>query len=136
MTLVRPAVIGVLIAAGLVHLVLTPEHFHEGFTQGTAFAIDGVALVVAGGWLARSRSAAARLGAVGIAVATAAAYLASRTVGLPVFGREGWDLVGSFTSAAELASAALIAVISNEAAGGSTPVHASTVLPAQRNQTR
>lgn len=98
---------GIFIAAGAVHLALTSEHFEEGAWQGWLFAVDGLALIGSGLWFVLSRSNPAALTAAGIAILTAVAYLASRTFGLPLFGREPWDSVGLLVTGGELVASAL-----------------------------
>ncbi|MGH2727749.1 MAG: hypothetical protein ACRDKS_12330 [Actinomycetota bacterium] len=39
---------------------------------------------------------------------TVAAYVASRTTGIPAFGREAWDQLGFWTTAGEFVAAILI----------------------------
>ncbi|MGH2725658.1 MAG: hypothetical protein ACRDKS_01650 [Actinomycetota bacterium] len=98
-----------LLGGGAVHLALTVEHFGEGTMQGVLFLLDGLVLVASGLWLVVSGARLARTMAVLAAVVTVAAYVASRTTGIPVFGRETWDQLGLWTTAGELVAAILIA---------------------------
>jgi hypothetical protein len=94
-------------ASGVVHLALTGEHFDEGTWQGILFLGDGIALSASSLWLVASGSSPSRVTAAAVAVLTAGAYFLSRTVGIPVFGRETWDQLGVWTSAGEIAGAFL-----------------------------
>jgi hypothetical protein len=91
------------IFTGIVHLVLAGPHFDESTWLGTAFLLDGVALMGAGIWLLLSGTQWA-IRAVGISAAlTALTYVASRTIGLPRMAPEAWDLLGLVTTGAEVA---------------------------------
>lgn len=74
--------------AGAVHLYLVPAHLGEGVVLGLLFLLDGVGLIGAGLWLAARGRARAWLASAAIAAVTAGGYLASRTTGIPGFGRE------------------------------------------------
>lgn len=74
--------------------------------MGALFLIDALALLLASVWLAGRGSAGSWLTSGSIAALTMAAYLGSRTLGLPQMGREAWDAVGLATTAAEAAVAA------------------------------
>ena len=117
----RVASAAILFGAGVVHFALAPEHFGEGGLQGASFVVDGLLLVGAAAWLVRSGSAIARLTTSGIAAATALAYVTSRTVGLPVFGHEEWELVGLLTTSAEIASVPLVVLDPRRRGGRALP---------------
>lgn len=105
------AVIGLAaFAAGAVHLLLAGPHFDESWALGIGFVVSGSALAATGlalatGGLTRLRG----LAAATTAGLTAAAYGASRSVGLPGVGREAWDRVGVATTLVELAVVAAVA---------------------------
>jgi len=93
------------VLAGLVHLVLVPEHLKEMPALGVLFIVDSVALVAAGLWLFVAERDDAAWATAAVAGATATAYLVSRTIGLPVFGHEEWELLGVLTTLVEVAVA-------------------------------
>lgn len=92
-----------LAGAGAIHLGLTPSHAAVGPVVGIVFAIVGCAqlAVAAVGVLAPSRRALVLALAAG--AAPLAAYLVSRTVGLPLLGREAVGAVDLITGAFEVA---------------------------------
>ncbi|MGN6575388.1 MAG: hypothetical protein ACTHKG_06855 [Nocardioides sp.] len=100
----------VLVCAGSagVHLALVPEHLHESGALGAAFLLDGLLLAVAAVLLGdparetrTTPAVAARL------VATAGAYVLSRTSGIPWLlpDPEPLDALGAVTTVSELAGA-------------------------------
>ncbi len=81
---------GLLALAGIVHLLLAPEHLEEAPGLGLAFLAGGV---LALGWalvVARRPGPAVWGAGMVIALAMGLAYLASRTVGLAGM-HEAWD---------------------------------------------
>lgn len=93
-----------------VHVGIIPAHLDEGATaEVVAFATSSAVLAVLALLVSNARRRAWAPAAAGVfLVATAAAYLLSRTVGLPwlVDDPEPFDLTGLVTVAAELTSAA------------------------------
>ena len=104
----RWAPIVVLIACGFsagIHFALTPEHVEESTRLGVGFALSGVLLLVLAVQIyVRPRSSSAPVLAALLLVALIAAYLLSRTVGLPGSGHEteSFDAVGLATKSVEL----------------------------------
>ena len=81
-------------AVGVIHLVLSPEYLDEQAYVGVLFIAGGIgALAVAARlWFTQDRAAGA-LGAL-IAAGMFAGFILSRTVGLPGFKEEEWELSG------------------------------------------
>jgi hypothetical protein len=106
-----------LVAAGSagVHAALVPEHLHESTALGGAFAVSTVALALVA-VLTRSprHDRWAPAAAAAVLLATAAAYLLSRTTGLPglITDPEEVDLLGVVTSSAEVVAAAAAVFLS------------------------
>ena len=77
------------LGAGLVHLAVVQEHFHESALFGIFFVVSGVLQI---GWavvaLARDRMPLPRLAAA-TQLAMVALWAVTRTVGLPVGPRSG-----------------------------------------------
>jgi hypothetical protein len=108
------------VAAGLVHLALTPDHWEENPAYGAFFLVAGVAQLVLASLLIRPE--------VGFGVATVAAvtnvvlvvtYLATRLV--PPLGAdlpEPLDWLGVVTVAAEAVAVAVGVVVARRLAGG------------------
>jgi hypothetical protein len=100
-----------LVAAGSagVHAALVPEHLHESTALGVAFAVSAAALaLVAVATRAPRHDTRAPAAAAVVLLATATAYLLSRTTGLPglITDPEEVDLLGVVTSSAEVVAAA------------------------------
>jgi hypothetical protein len=100
-----------LVAAGSagVHAALVPEHLHESTALGIAFIGSAVSLVVVAVLTRTPRHDAwAPAAAAAVLLGTAAAYLLSRTTGLPglITDPEEVDLLGVVTSSAEVVAAA------------------------------
>src|SRR3954451_6382259 len=100
-----------LVAAGSagVHAALVPEHLHESTVLGVAFAGSAVALaLVAVAIRTPGHDTWAPAATAAVLLATAAAYLLSRTTGLPglITDPEEVDLLGVVTSFAEVVAAA------------------------------
>ena len=96
--------LGLAASAG-VHAGLVPEHLHETPQAGLSFGLAGGLLLAVAGWLAlrpRDRRAV-RVGQILIA-GSLVAYLASRTVGIPIFQPEVEhpDALGVSTKAVEV----------------------------------
>jgi hypothetical protein len=72
------------IGAGVIHLALVPEHLTEWVPLGVGFLAAGVAQVGWGGYLCVRESRRALLVGGVVSLLFLAAYLMSRTVGLPV----------------------------------------------------
>lgn len=73
---------GLILAAGLIHLVLTPEHLEEATYLGLLFVADFAGSVVAALGILRGQRWGWALGAV-VAGGAFVAYLVDGTVGLP-----------------------------------------------------
>jgi hypothetical protein len=101
------AVLGLLVTGGI-HLALVPEHFEEAAYAGWLFLVDAVvALALAAALLVRDRRWL-WLASGCVAAATVAAYVLSRTAGLPRLG----DDVGNWTEPLSFpALAAEVAVV-------------------------
>ena len=106
-----------LVAAGSagVHAALVPEHLHESTALGIAFAGSAVALaLVAVATRTPRQDSWAPAAAAVVLLATAAAYLLSRTTGLPglITDPEEVDPLGVVTSSAEVVAAAAAVLLS------------------------
>jgi hypothetical protein len=116
------------LVAGVIHLLVAPEHFAEGLTVGALMAAAGTAQVVAGVLLWRRPSrlilAAALAGTLGIL----AVYAVSRTTGLPI-GPTPWvpervgtiDLASKVTEVEFVATAVLLLALGRRPAAGPGP---------------
>lgn len=93
-----------------VHAALVRPHLHESAALGAAFAVAAVALAVASIAVAVLDPGPAAVAAVVLLVGTAAAYLVSRTTGIPglTVHPEPFDFLGTAVSCLELAAAAVI----------------------------
>jgi hypothetical protein len=107
--------------SGGVHFALAPEHLGESVARGTGFLIAGSLLAMLGlGIYMRPDSSWVALSLAALTGGLIAAYVASRTVGLPLLqpGPEPVDVVGVITKAIELAAFVLSARLSMENAAG------------------
>src|SRR5919202_6225055 len=77
---------GAILGAGLIHLVLVPEHFAEARYLGVLFVVDFVGSAVAAFGIYRGHRWGWILGAL-IAAGALVAYGVSVTVGLPGVGK-------------------------------------------------
>lgn len=100
---IRLSFAAVAACAGAVHLLIAPHHLAEGSALGAAFMLDGLAFLAVGASLAAG-VAVARPFAGALGLATASAYLLSRTIGLPWLEHhhQGIDILGAITTAGEL----------------------------------
>jgi FtsP/CotA-like multicopper oxidase with cupredoxin domain len=101
--------------AGGVHVALFPDHLRPHPWLGIGFLAVGMLLVLAGAVVAQ-RGPLNQIAwhAFGLAAAvTALAYVLSRTVGLPGHPPEPWDVLGMFTTGAEIAVALGVAATLN-----------------------
>ncbi|MFE7529688.1 hypothetical protein ACFU7Y_28840 [Kitasatospora sp. NPDC057542] len=94
---VRTALVGTAaacaVANAVVHLVLVPSHLEECFYVGVLFVVgSAVMLVVAVALVALRRPAVAWLAGAVTSVGMIAGFLLSRTVGLPDYHEDGWEL--------------------------------------------
>jgi hypothetical protein len=91
-----------------IHAALVPEHLHQSGLLGVAFAVDSVLLALAAVLLTgRRASPSAPVAAAAVLAGTAAAYLLSRTAGVPglVPGPEPLDGLGLSITLLELLAA-------------------------------
>lgn len=92
-----------------IHLALVPEHLHEGGPMlGAAFALSAGLLALAALTVRHPRHDSwAPHATIAVLIGTAAAYVLSRTTGLPplISTPEATDLLGELTSAFEVAAA-------------------------------
>lgn len=79
---------GLILASGLIHLVLTPEHLEEAAYLGLLFLADFAGAVVAAFGIYRGRRWGWALGTL-VAAGALVAYVVSGTVGLPGMEPEG-----------------------------------------------
>ena len=98
------------VSAG-VHAALAPEHWRERPLLGLGFAAAAAALGAGVVWVQAAPSPLAARFALGLLGGLTALYLASRIHGLPVTGREEWDVVGAATQAVQLAGIAVAALL-------------------------
>ena len=92
------------------HIALAPEHLGESALLGLSFLVAAVLLVALGlGAFTRPRSLRLPLLIALLSAALIAAYIASRSVGLPILHPESEpvDVVGVTTKAAELVALTL-----------------------------
>jgi hypothetical protein len=111
--------IALAVSAG-VHAALAPEHWRERPLLGLGFAAAAATLAVAVVWLQAAPSAPAARFALVVLGGLSVLYLASRTHGLPVTGREEWDVVGIATQAVQLAGIAMATALARSK-DGTTP---------------
>lgn len=107
----RLIAVGLLLASGVLHLVLTPAHLEEATYLGVLFGAEFVgAAVAAGGIYRRSRWGWA-LGTI-VAAGSIAGYLAVGTIGLPVIGTGSlWGPTGILAKVAEFLFIGLAALV-------------------------
>ena len=92
---------------GLIHLVEAPEQLEEETYIGVLFILNGLGAALSAFWLLRGQE---RNGwSLGVLVAGGAivAFVLSRTVGLPSFKEEEWELLGLISIVIEGAFVAL-----------------------------
>jgi hypothetical protein len=82
--------IGLILASGLIHLVETPEYLGEMRYIGVLFILSVVGAVAAAIGIARNERWGWHVGLL-VAGGSIAAYLLSRTVGLPFFRENSWE---------------------------------------------
>jgi hypothetical protein len=100
-------VLALLVTAGI-HLALVPEHFEEAAYAGWLFLADGVAALALAAVLLVSDRRWVWLASALVAGVTVAAYVLSRTAGLPRLG----DDIGNWTEPLSFpALAAEVAVV-------------------------
>lgn len=75
---------------GLIHVVEAPEYLEEKRYIGILFIVAGIGAVISMYGIWKAQSWGWQLGVV-VAGGSAAAYLASRTVGLPGFRENSWS---------------------------------------------
>ena len=122
-----------------VHAALTPMHLSETPYIGVLFMIGNVALIAAIGLLSSERwRRAGWLLAGATSVAQIAAFLASRTVGLPQSYKENWavsteNMLGWLCLAVELATviAALVSLTSTSTSAALTDAPAQLLAATQ-----
>ena len=101
---------GLILASGLIHLVLTPEHLEEAAYLGLLFLSYFAGAVVAAFGIYRGRRWGWVLGAL-IAAGALVAYVVSGTVGLPGMEPEGLlEPVGVVTKLVETLFLGLFAI--------------------------
>ena len=102
-TAILTAAVVALIVGGTVHLVEAPSTFEDATYLGLAFLANAAASVVAAVLLMRGSRLGWGLGAL-VAAGSIAAYIVSRTVGLPGQSDEQWlELSGVVAVASEVA---------------------------------
>ena len=89
------------VAIGLIHLFLAPEYLREHTYIGVLFILTGVGCAVDAPWLWFRGGRPAWLLGAAIAAATFAAFVLSRTVGLPGFKESSWEISGIVSLAVE-----------------------------------
>jgi hypothetical protein len=94
------ALVGTLLAAGIIHLVLVPEHLTESLALGLGFLGSGLAQVGLAAVLVRIRSTRLLQLALGISVLSLAALTLAVTIGLPVVAHG--ETMGAFGPVEEL----------------------------------
>jgi hypothetical protein len=94
-----------------VHAALAPEHWRERPLLGIGFVAAAATLGVAVVWLQTAPSRLAAALAAAVLAGLSVLYLVSRTRGLPVTGREEWDVVGVATQALQVVGIAIAAAL-------------------------
>lgn len=92
-TLRRAAAVA-LSLTGLIHLILAPEYLGEQAYIGILFIAGGITTLALAGWIWTRSQPAAWLGAAVVCAGMAVGFILSRTVGLPGFHEEEWELSG------------------------------------------
>jgi hypothetical protein len=105
------AVLALLVTGGI-HLALVPEHFEEAAYAGWLFLVDGLAALVLAAVLLVSDKRWVWLASGLVAGVTIAAYVLSRTAGLPRLGDDigNWTEPLSFPALAAEVTVVVIAV--------------------------
>ena len=85
-----------------VHAALAPEHWRERPALGIGFALAAATLAATAVWVQASASETSVFAALLLLAGLTALYLVSRTRGLPLTGREEWDVVGIATQVVQL----------------------------------
>jgi len=79
---------------GIIHLVLAPEYLGEQAYIGGLFIAGGLSTIALAAWLWTRSQPVAWLGAALVCAGMAVGFILSRTVGLPGFHEEEWELSG------------------------------------------
>jgi hypothetical protein len=79
---------------GLIHLVLAPEYMAEQAYIGLLFIGGGLSTIALAAWLWVRSQPVAWLASAVVCAAMATGFILSRTVGLPGFHEEEWELSG------------------------------------------
>ena len=85
---------GLLAATGALHLVLAPEYLSEQAYIGVLFILGGLASLALGARLWSRFEAETWIAAAAVAAGMAVGFVLSRTVGLPGFHEDEWELSG------------------------------------------
>jgi hypothetical protein len=97
----RLTAVGLLLASGLLHLILTPAHLEEATYFGVLFGAEFVGATVAAGGIYRRHRWGWGLGTI-VAAGSILGYLAMGTIGLPVIGTGSlWGPTGILAKVAE-----------------------------------
>jgi len=88
------AAAGLSLAAALIHLWVTPEHFEEWWGYGVFFLVSALAQLLYVPLLLRRPSRTVWLLGVGGNLAIVLLYLLTRTAGIPLFGPEAGEVEG------------------------------------------
>lgn len=91
-----------ILAAGLIHLILTPHHFEEATYVGVLFILNGIGSAAAAIGIYLQRGWGWWLGAL-IAAGSIVSFIISRTVGLPATHVEEWNTIGIVSLVVEAA---------------------------------
>ncbi|MEK0098393.1 hypothetical protein WDA79_07755 [Streptomyces sp. A475] len=78
--------------SAVVHLVIAPEHLAETLYIGILFIVGGVALLFTAGALALWNSVTAWWAGALLSGGMILGFALSRTIGLPGYHEQGWDL--------------------------------------------
>lgn len=93
-------------AAGLVHLLLVGEYLDEKTYLGVLFALGALGCAIVAARLARRDDPVAWAAGALVCLGMAVGFVLSRTVGLPGFHEEEWELSGIVSMLLEIAFAA------------------------------
>jgi len=103
---------GLSLVAGVVHLLVVPEHMAEAWEEGAFFLVVGVAQIAVGVQLSRRPTPALIFATIVGSLGMLALFIGAYTVGLPV-GEHPWEPegLGPMVVGCKLAELALVGVL-------------------------
>ena len=94
---------------GLIHLILAPEYMSEQAYIGGLFIAGGISTLGLAAWLWVRNQPVAWLASAVVCAGMATGFILSRTVGLPGFHEEEWELSGVISVLLEIGVVGLAA---------------------------